>query len=164
MAKKSNSRLGTTVERKYAPLTPEDQLIRHNNRIQGSNIWNTSWQNHTLVQNHAFWELRDGGSALFWKDSWQQLKPLDAMEELSNLKRALYQNTSLKVEDLWKPQIQQQRWRQWKISNQDLGTPENLNLQSWKSQAICRKIPYREGPDILRWGYTTYGIFTTKEA
>jgi hypothetical protein len=86
------------------------------------------------------------------------------MEELSDLKRALYLNTSLKVKDLWKPQTQQQRWRQWKISNRELAIPENLNLQSWQSQAMCRKIPSQEGPDILRWGYSTAGIFNIKEA
>jgi hypothetical protein len=52
--------------RKYTPLSAEDQLIRHNEHIQGSNIWNTAWKNRTLVQNHAFWELRDGRSARFW--------------------------------------------------------------------------------------------------
>jgi hypothetical protein len=45
-------------KQKYTPLTPENQLIRHNARLQGSNIWNTAWQNHDLVQNHAFWEVR----------------------------------------------------------------------------------------------------------
>ena len=67
------------------------------------------------------------------------------MEELSNLKRALNQNTSLRVKELWKPQEQQHLWRQWKISNQDLRVPENLNLQSWKLQANHQKIPKREG-------------------
>jgi hypothetical protein len=69
-------------KRKYAPHTPADNLIRLNNHLHGSNIWNTAWQNRTLVQHHAFWELRDGGSALFWEDSWQQLKPLGTIEEL----------------------------------------------------------------------------------
>jgi hypothetical protein len=77
-------------KRKYAPLAPADQLIRHNNHIHGSNIWNTAWKNRTLVQNHAFWEIKDGGSALFWQDSWQQLKPLDTLEELATLKSALH--------------------------------------------------------------------------
>jgi hypothetical protein len=52
------------------------------NRMPGSNIWNTAWRNRPLVQQHAFWEVRNGESALFWKDSWQQLPPLDDMESL----------------------------------------------------------------------------------
>jgi len=41
-------------QQKYTPLTPDNHLIRHNNQILGSNIWNTAWQNRMLVQNHAF--------------------------------------------------------------------------------------------------------------
>jgi hypothetical protein len=59
-------------KQKYAPNTQADQLIRHNDQIQGSNIWNTAWKNRELVQKYAFWEIRNGESALFWQDSWQQ--------------------------------------------------------------------------------------------
>jgi hypothetical protein len=151
-------------KRKYAPFTPEDQLIRHNTQIQGSHIWNTAWQNRTLVQEHAFWEIRDGGSALFWQDSWQQLKPLDAMEELSDLKQASTGNNALKVRHLWKPQTQHSEMATMEASHQELEIPENLNLQGWQTQAKRRKILTREGPDILRWGYSTAGIFNIKEA
>jgi hypothetical protein len=44
-------------KQKYTPLTQADQLIRHNDQIQGSNIWNTPWKNINLVQKHAFWEI-----------------------------------------------------------------------------------------------------------
>jgi hypothetical protein len=56
------------------------------------------------------------------------------------------------------------KWRHWKTSNQDLGTPENLNLQAWQHYASQQKIPNREGPDILRWGHSTTGNFSVKEA
>jgi hypothetical protein len=39
---------------KYAPLTHKNHLIRHTVGIQGSNIWNTAWENRNLVQKHAF--------------------------------------------------------------------------------------------------------------
>jgi hypothetical protein len=151
-------------KQKYAPHIPEDQAIRLNNHIQGSNIWNTAWQNRTLVQHHAFWEVRDGGSALFWTDSWQQLKPMETMEELMALQRALPQNALLRVKDIWTMQTPPQRWRQWKTSHQELGVPETIDLQSWQAQANSRKILFREGPDILRWGHSTAGTFPVKEA
>jgi len=53
-------------KQKYAPFTQENQLIRHNACLQGSNIWNTSWKNRDLVQEHAFWEVINGESAMFW--------------------------------------------------------------------------------------------------
>jgi hypothetical protein len=149
---------------KYAPSMQTDQLIRHNVRIQGSNIWNTAWQNKDLIQKHAFWEIRNGDSARFWQDSWQQLKPLKELAELTPLQQALNQDPSLKVKDLWKPLEARQTWRQWKTSSQDLRVPDDLNLSAWHYHAGRRKIPIREGPDILRWGHSTSGNFSVKEA
>jgi ribonuclease HI len=149
---------------KYAPLTPADQLIRHNNQLQGSHIWNTAWQNRKLIQEHAFWEIRDGASARFWQDSWQQLKPLAAMEELSDLQHSPLGNNALKVKNLWKSQERHSKWRQWKLSHHELEVPDNLNLQGWHNQAKRRQILTREGPDILRWGYSPAGTFNIKEA
>jgi ribonuclease HI len=149
---------------KYAPSMQTDQLIRHNVRIQGSNIWNTAWQNKDIIQKHAFWEIRNGDSARFWQDSWQQLKPLNELAELTPLQQALNQAPSLKVKDLWKPLEARQTWRQWKTSSQDLGIPPDLNLSAWHYEAGRRKIPIKEGPDILRWGHSASGNFSVKEA
>jgi hypothetical protein len=99
-----------------------------------------------------------------WSTSWQQLKPLETIDELATLKRTLHQKAHPKVKDLWMPQSPQQKWRHWKTSHQALGAPEALDLQSWQSQATRRKILCRDGPDILRWGYTTTVTFTIKEA
>jgi hypothetical protein len=63
-------------KQKYAPLTPEDQLIRHNNHTRLQHLEHSLAKSHS-GSNHAFWEVRDGGSAMFWQDSWQQLKPLE---------------------------------------------------------------------------------------
>jgi hypothetical protein len=149
---------------KYAPSMQLDQLIRHNVKIQGSNIWNTAWQNKDIIQKHAFWEIRNGDSARFWQDSWQQLKPLKDLAELMPLHLALNQPPLLKVKDLWKPTDAEQTWRQWKTSNHELGTPPDLNLSAWIQEAGRRKIPRREGPDILRWGHLASGNFSVKEA
>jgi hypothetical protein len=55
-------------------------------------------------------------------------------------------------------------WRQWKTSNHELGTPPDLNLTSWQQEAGRRKIPRREGSDILRWGHSASSNFSVKEA
>ena len=90
-------------KQKYAPVVQHDQLIRFNEQRQGSNIWNTAWRNRSLIQQHAFWEIRNGESALFWQDSWQQLPPLAETESLHPLKRKLQQYDLQKVKDLWLP-------------------------------------------------------------
>jgi hypothetical protein len=116
------------------------------------------------VQDHAFWELKNGESAMFWQDSWQQLKPLQDIGDLDTMRTAMEMRATLKVQDLWRPHEQHQHWRQWKTTHQELGLPENLDLANWHAQAKQRKILVREGADILRWGYSTAGTFTIKES
>jgi exonuclease III len=151
-------------KQKYAPEVHHNQLIRFNEQVQGSNIWNTAWRNRPLVQQHAFWEVRNGKSALFWQDSWQQLPPLEDMESLQPLKLSLQQNIFNNVQDFWLPSQERQPWRQWKASATDLNIRETLDLSPWQECLQARKIPTREGPDILRWGHTSSGSFSVKEA
>jgi exonuclease III len=151
-------------KQKYAPNTHYNQLIRFNEQTSGSNIWNTAWRNRPLVQQHAFWEVRSGEDALFWKDSWQQLPPLEDMESLNPYKLRLQQNISNKVKDFWIPTQEGQPWRQWKTNLIDLQFRENIDLKPWQECLQSRKIPTRDGPDILRWGHSTSGTFSVKEA
>jgi ribonuclease HI len=146
------------------PQRQQTSSSRHNIKIQGSNIWNTAWQNRGIIQKHAFWEIRNGGSARFWQDSWQQLKPLQELDELAPLHLALNQLPAPKVRDLWKPVDAEHPWRQWKTSNQDLDIPPDINLAAWQQEAGRRKIPSREGHDMLRWGHSASGNFSVKEA
>jgi len=39
----------------------------------GSVIWNSAKQHRNLIQQHSFWEIKNGNTARFWEDSWQQL-------------------------------------------------------------------------------------------
>jgi hypothetical protein len=151
-------------KQKYAPTVQNDQLIRFNEQRQGSNIWNTAWRNRSLIQQHAFWEVRNGESALFWQDSWQQLPPLDELESLHPLKIKLQQYGLKKVKDFWLPNHGRQQWRPWKTSKTDLQIGEDLDLLPWQECMQLRKIPFKDGRDILRWGHSTSGIFSVKEA
>jgi hypothetical protein len=82
---------------KYTPHTPQTQLIRLWDKKQGSNIWNAAWKNHPLIHEHVFWEIRNGQSALFWTDSWQQLRPLQTEDNLRSYENHIRDLTSLKV-------------------------------------------------------------------
>lgn len=57
---------------KYANNRSSEELIRLTNNDVGSLIWNATIQHRTMIQQHSFWEIRDGGTAHFWVDSWQQ--------------------------------------------------------------------------------------------
>jgi len=39
---------------------------------KGSLIWNAASQHKAIIQQHSFWEIRDGKNACSWGDSWQQ--------------------------------------------------------------------------------------------
>jgi hypothetical protein len=41
---------------------------------------------------------------------------------------------------------------------------DDINLLPWQNCTLHRKIPIKEGPDILRWGHSTIGIFSVSEA
>jgi hypothetical protein len=50
---------------KYSPTVNEYNLIRFNDQIQGSNMWNAAWKNQPIIQEHTFWEIREGQMTLF---------------------------------------------------------------------------------------------------
>jgi hypothetical protein len=49
--------------KKYSMGLQQEELIRIDDHIQGSNIWNVAWCNHRLIQKNSFWEVRNDQSA-----------------------------------------------------------------------------------------------------
>ena len=74
-----------TWKEKYASAWPGNECIRMDGNIRGSHIWNKAWDNKRLIQDHSFWEIREGDLALFWEDRWQQ-EPILLQEDLEDLK------------------------------------------------------------------------------
>ena len=58
---------------------------------KGLAIWNLAASNRFLIRHHSFWEVRDGTTALFWEDSWQQREKLFTRLDLAEL--LLFTNT-----------------------------------------------------------------------
>eukprot|EP00253_Pinus_taeda_P010732 PITA_10732 len=54
---------------KYASKWQEENLIRMTGQVKGSAIWCRAWENRAVVQNHCFWEIRNGNLAWFWEDN-----------------------------------------------------------------------------------------------
>jgi len=54
---------------KYTQNVAEKNLIHWNGDNPGSLIWTMTKLNRQLVTQHAFWEIINGETALFWKDS-----------------------------------------------------------------------------------------------
>eukprot|EP00253_Pinus_taeda_P029948 PITA_29948 len=56
-------------KQKYAKELQEKNLIIMTRQVKGSVIWNREWVNRALVQNHNFWEIKNGNLAWFWEDN-----------------------------------------------------------------------------------------------
>eukprot|EP00253_Pinus_taeda_P027174 PITA_27174 len=58
---------------KYASNLPLEEIIRMTEMSKGSAMWNSAIKHRELIQNHSFWEVKEGSTTRFWTDSWQQL-------------------------------------------------------------------------------------------
>eukprot|EP00253_Pinus_taeda_P027819 PITA_27819 len=81
---------------KYTPNCSETDLIQLQEVPEGSPIWNLAKRNRNIIQDHSFWEIRNGNTALFWEDAWQQLPRL-ATPDLENYKREVQSTGNYKV-------------------------------------------------------------------
>eukprot|EP00253_Pinus_taeda_P020461 PITA_20461 len=125
----------------------------HSNRIMGAKIWD-------LIQKHSFWEVKDGGTARFWTDSWQQLPSLAHTIQDIPEHNIHSQET---VNQFWKdnPESDHRTWREAQeiIPNSPAAVQRSLANELQK-----RRILKENNQDKLRWGYEEKGTYTTKEA
>eukprot|EP00253_Pinus_taeda_P015540 PITA_15540 len=145
---------------KYAGNAPLEERIQITEVSKGSAIWNLANQQRHLIQEHSFWEVRNGNTTRFWGDSWQQLPNLkDNIQGLSNQDINPYD----KISQFWEPHNGKE-FRKWKEASHILDhSPENSHLKL-SSELQKRKILFSEERDILRWGYEEKGTFTSQEA
>eukprot|EP00253_Pinus_taeda_P031323 PITA_31323 len=64
---------------KYARNLPLEERLRMSEVSKGYVTWNSAIKHKEIIQRHSFWEVRDGGTAKFWGDSWQQLPNLNSI-------------------------------------------------------------------------------------
>eukprot|EP00253_Pinus_taeda_P024057 PITA_24057 len=88
---------------KYTSNLPLEERIRMTETSKGLIIWGSAIMHRELIQNHSFWEVKDGSTARFWTDSWQQLPCLaNAQEIISDSPGVVQQSLA---EELQKRQI-----------------------------------------------------------
>eukprot|EP00253_Pinus_taeda_P020531 PITA_20531 len=67
--KELNAPWAKLSKQKYAKYSQEKDPIRMSGQLRGSHIWNLSWDNKNIVQQHCFWEIPAGDLAQFWEDN-----------------------------------------------------------------------------------------------
>eukprot|EP00253_Pinus_taeda_P035520 PITA_35520 len=145
---------------KYASNLPREEIIRMTEISKGSAMWNSAIKHRELIQNHSFWEVKEGSSARFWTDSWQQLPALNTL--IQNL-QAQEMNHMDKINKFWNLHTNSE-YREWKPTHQILPDSTDAIQSSLSAELKKRKILKEAGEDKLRWGYEEKGTFTTKEA
>jgi hypothetical protein len=150
--------------KKYTPNVAERDLIRWNGDNPGSLIWTAAKQNRQLVTRHAFWEIRNGETTLFWQDSWQQWSVLATEDWARDICTQAIRVGLTTVADYWQDTTQEDTWRCWHLDRERFNLGAHVDLEPWQKEMAKRKIPKIEGDDILRWGHRPQGTFSTQEA
>ena len=121
-------------------------------------------QNRNIVNNYAFWEIRGGGTARFWEEEWQQRNKMASIHDLQSIHQKTVREGREHVRDYWKEGETDKIWRMWRKPEE---WDENIDQEQqgkYIKELESRKIKARLGLDILRWGKSTRGAFTVKEA
>jgi hypothetical protein len=150
--------------KKYAPNTAEKDLIRWNGDNQGSLIWTAAKQNRLLVTQHAFWEIGNGKTTLFWQDSWHQWPALNTEDWAHDIYPQAIQAGMTTVADYWQDNSREDTWRSWHLDKERLNLEAQVDLAPLQEELTKRRIPIIAGNDTLRWGYKPQGFFSTREA
>eukprot|EP00253_Pinus_taeda_P021028 PITA_21028 len=127
---------------KYTNNMPQAELIRFKATISGSLIWNAAKQHHQLIQKHSFWEIRNGHSARFWKDAWNQQSKLSSVLPPMIIPNRQEQQHAT-VHQFWEHETE---------------------VAALEDELKKRSIQFEKNEDILRWGYLPKGSYSTSEA
>eukprot|EP00253_Pinus_taeda_P010380 PITA_10380 len=153
----------TIWKTKYRMPNSPVEILRQQETPKGSAIWELACQNRDLIKKHTFWEIRGGSEASFWDDRWQQRERLNSIQNLHQIWDRIEGNRT-NVRDYWNVNEMTEGWRVWEdpiVWDWEL----NSDFQEiYKKEMGSRKIRVRNGNDILRWGNSMKGSFTTKEA
>eukprot|EP00253_Pinus_taeda_P008595 PITA_08595 len=145
---------------KYASNLPLEECIRMTETSKGSTIWNSAIMHRDLIQKHSFREVKEGGTARFWTDSWQQFPCL--VNVIQGIPAHQIQPEE-KVNHFWQD-IQVSDHRIWRKVQEILPDSPEAVQRTLADELQKRKILKETEQDKLRWGYEEKGTYTTKEA
>jgi ribonuclease HI len=149
---------------KYTSQVAEKNLIRWDGDSPGSLIWTAAKQNKQVVTQNAFWEIRNGKTALFWQDSWQQWPILAKATWAESISPSATLAGLTRVADYWQENSPEDKWRKWHLDKERINLDARVDVEPWQEEMSKRKILKLEGEDILRWGHRPKGTFSTQEA
>ena len=81
-----------------------------------------------LVQQHIFWEIRDGRNAKFWEDSWNQLPHLGYNPRWTPIQELARAEGRTHVHHFWQEEIINGR-RCWNFINK----LDHIEVEDWET-------------------------------
>jgi hypothetical protein len=108
---------------KYAPRRNPQDLIQFTGSGEGSTIWNMAWRNKSLIQEHCFWEIRNGQTTHFGRMLGNRNQ--DWKTRIEKLSSKIIQTGKVRVHQYWKQRERISKWRCW-----DPILPQDLNQNS----------------------------------
>ena len=119
---------------KYTLNVNEENLIRWNDHLVGSIIEQASQKNQTLVQDHSFWEIKDGTITKFWMDSWQQIPILAVDQQWDDIQTNIPNRDMKKVANYQIDICEDHLWRKWEISPAEFHLLDQIHLDQWSEE------------------------------
>eukprot|EP00253_Pinus_taeda_P014954 PITA_14954 len=139
------------------------EILNKRETPKGSSIWDLARLNRDLVEKHTFWEFRGGEETNFWEDKWHRKERLSSIQGLHQIRDRIGGDRT-HVRDYWKADNPEESWRIWiDLMEWDRELSQDQK-EAYRKEVESRKIKARNGRDILRWGNSMKGSFTTKEA
>ena len=99
--------------------------------------------NRGIIQDHSFWEIREGHDANFWNDSWQHMPNIISNIDIKGSWTIAKEMRIIKLHQFWKEVKNYEEFYEW-------------NPQEWRNK-ILPKTPTR------LWRPFRNGAFVSKE-
>eukprot|EP00253_Pinus_taeda_P027885 PITA_27885 len=127
------------------------------NKVLGAKLW-WRWLGGAMIFGKPY-----GKKTNFWEDKWHQKERLSSIPGLHQIHDRIGGDRP-HVRDYWKANNPEESWRIWvDLTEWDRELSPDQK-EAYRKEVESRKIKARNGRDILRWGNSMKGSFTTKEA
>eukprot|EP00253_Pinus_taeda_P011982 PITA_11982 len=124
----------------------------------GNDLWKVIWRTK-----YSMPVSQGGAEANFWGDRWQQRESLNSIQNFTQIHDRVEENR-IKVKDYWKGNDISEGWRVWEDPTAWARELSPELQEGYRKEMGTRRIRVRRGKDILRWGNSMKGTFTSKEA
>eukprot|EP00253_Pinus_taeda_P033746 PITA_33746 len=148
---------------KYNMPDSTEAIYRMQETPRGSKIWELASQNRDIVGKNVFWEIRGGGEAKFWDENSHQREKMSNIQRIHNMQNKIGDN-HVYVKDYWKENELDGIWRKWTPMEEWGIETDQEQHEAFMKEVESSKVKARTRKHIIRWGKSTKGSFTVKEA